>query len=380
MKIESLIYEHDHWKKTTDTDDIENSNLVIVFGDIEEFKNQEHYDYLKKRYPDANIIGCSTAGNIFKDEITKSPMIAAAIAFNSAETVLKSLTFDANDNIEKRSYDLAKKFDRKGLRHVLILADGMKLSGSDVVSGFNRALDVPKTGGLAADGFVFEKSMVIANAPASENVIAALGFYGESLSIGYGSVGGWSEFGTPRTITKSKGNTLYELEGESVLDYYRRYLNIYSDNLHDITLKFPFGIKEKESDTAVIRAPLMINYEDSSITVAGGDMPEGYTAQLMKAKVDLLIEGAGEAARIAKKASVDSHTASALALAISCGGRISVMGQLVDEEIEEIAEALGENINLIGFYSYGEIAPFQEDILNCKLHNQTMTITVIDEK
>lgn len=38
-----------------------------------------------------------------------------------------------------------------------------------------------------------------------------------------------------------------------------------------------------------------------------------------------------------------------------------------------------ENVILSGFYSYREIVPFQDNLLNCVLHNQTMTLTTIYE-
>ena len=54
------------------------------------------------------------------------------------------------------------------------------------------------------------------------------------------------------------------------------------------------------------------------------------------------------------------------------------MGQLIEEELEEVQQKLGQNTLLAGFYSYGELAPFK-DVLMCQLHNQTMTLTTIYE-
>jgi hypothetical protein len=54
------------------------------------------------------------------------------------------------------------------------------------------------------------------------------------------------------------------------------------------------------------------------------------------------------------------------------------MDQRTEEEIEEVRGAIGVDTKTIGFYSYGEMAPFagQND---CKLHNQTMTLTLFSE-
>jgi len=62
------------------------------------------------------------------------------------------------------------------------------------------------------------------------------------------------------------------------------------------------------------------------------------------------------------------------ALLISCVGRKLILGPRIDEEVDAVAETLGDKTLLAGFYSYGEISPFNEGG-NCQLHNQTMTIT-----
>jgi hypothetical protein len=54
------------------------------------------------------------------------------------------------------------------------------------------------------------------------------------------------------------------------------------------------------------------------------------------------------------------------------------MGGRVDEEVEAVGDVFGTGATLAGFYSYGEISPFTKAV-ECKLHNQTMTITYLSE-
>jgi hypothetical protein len=51
---------------------------------------------------------------------------------------------------------------------------------------------------------------------------------------------------------------------------------------------------------------------------------------------------------------------------------------MVEEEVEGVKNILGDNTAITGFYSYGEISPFEIDT-RCELHNQTMTITTFTE-
>ena len=375
MQTETLAYKDGEWEINDNIIDKSSVDLVTIFGETEEFVHAKHYDYLRERYPKAHIVGCSSSGNILGPQISESSMVAMAVNFDTAKVVLKSAVFEIGDDIKAVAHELASRIDKEGLKHLFLLTDGLNLNGSELVKGFNEVIDVPKTGGLAGDGARFEQTWVIADGHAKQKMIAALAFYGDSLMIGSGCYGGWSEFGTFKEITKSTANILYELDGRPALDLYKEYLGEYASDLPNSGLRFPLSVRKDENSPEVIRTLLGINEEDKSVIFAG-NVPEGYTARLMKPNIDLLIEGAGHAAEIAKM----QNDKSAFGLVVSCVGRKIVMSQLVDEELEEVAAELGDNVQLSGFYSYGEIAPFHEDLKNCELHNQTMTLTVIYEK
>ena len=55
---------------------------------------------------------------------------------------------------------LAQSLDPDGLVHVLVLSDGLRVNGSDLVRGLTRYLPdrVSVTGGLAGDGGRFEET------------------------------------------------------------------------------------------------------------------------------------------------------------------------------------------------------------------------------
>jgi hypothetical protein len=111
--------------------------------------------------------------------------------------------------------------------------------------------------------------------------------------------------------------------------------------------------------------------------IFAGDVPEGSNVRFMKGNFDKLIDAANQAARQTLRG--DTGQRPALALLISCVGRKIILGERVEEEIEAVREVLGRSTLLAGFYSYGEISPFADDV-KCELHNQTMTITTFDEK
>jgi hypothetical protein len=50
------------------------------------------------------------------------------------------------------------------------------------------------------------------------------------------------------------------------------------------------------------------------------------------------------------------------------------MGHRIEEEVEMINEQLGKDTVVAGFYSYGEISPFNGESI-CQLHNQSISVT-----
>jgi hypothetical protein len=109
--------------------------------------------------------------------------------------------------------------------------------------------------------------------------------------------------------------------------------------------------------------------------ILAGDVPINSRVQLMMASVDGIGDGAKIAAEFAMK---NRKNKPELAVLVSCIGRKLVMNQRVEEEVEQVLETIGEKIPMTGFYSYGEMAPFNGS-KSCELHNQTMTITLISE-
>lgn len=376
MLIDTLIYS-EHWDiEKSLISNKEKADLVFLFGDTDTIKSENVFIELKEIYPNAQIIGASSAGNILGSEIHDSPIVATATQFEKGFIKTASIDFLAGDKIEDISQQLISQLPQKDLKHIFLLSDGLNINGSALVRGINSVTNqVSVTGGMAGDGARFQETWIVANAPAKQYRIVAVGFYGDDFIISSGCFAGWSEFGGDRLVTKSSGNILYELDNTPALDLYKKYLGKYADDLPNSGMRFPLSIKHQENDPEIIRTLLAIDKKDKSITFAG-EIPEGYTVRLMKPKVDLLIDGAKMAAGEINKVNHEQ----ALGLIVSCTGRKNVMNELIEEELEIIEEVLGENVQLSGFYSYGEIAPLSEDIYTCHLHNQTMTLTAIYEK
>jgi hypothetical protein len=112
-----------------------------------------------------------------------------------------------------------------------------------------------------------------------------------------------------------------------------------------------------------------INEEEKTMRFAG-DIPVGSRVRFMKANFERLTMAASEAAEITTR----EATFPDFSLLISCVGRKLVLGDKTAEEVKAVSQIFNNKTVLAGFYSYGEISPFNEGG-NCQLHNQTRTIT-----
>jgi hypothetical protein len=383
MLVEQITWsEKEGWQRPAEH---AGAQLVLVFGERAALTNEKFAFSLAAQWPKAVRIGCSTAGQIQGTEVFDEGVIATAITFD--RTLVKKVTTQvtaagsaaAGAAIAEQLglTQTAADGTRAELAHVLVISEGLDINGESLVRGLGEKLPrtVSVTGGLSADGEHFRETVVFTGNRAQKNTVAAVGLYGRHLKIGYGSLGGWDPFGPERQITRSQGNVLYELDGQSALALYKRYLGEHAADLPASGLLFPLSLRTRQVSAPVVRTILSVNEADQSLTFAG-DVPTGGYVRLMKANFDRLIDGAVGAGRVSAEA---LGTPVDLALLISCVGRRMVLRQRVEEEVEGVRDIVGPQAAITGFYSYGEISPFTPKA-RCELHNQTMTVTTLSER
>lgn len=379
MFILQEVFESDSgWKSIFQKGQVNNPQLVLAFGNREVISNDSIYQQLKTKYPSADIVIGSTSGEIANTDVLDNTIVATVLEFEHTEVRTCSVNIKDYDDSLTAAQGIVKNLCDGGLNHVFVVADGQLINGSQLAQGLNqfKCNQVAATGGLAGDGYDFNTTCVGLNGVPSSGNIAAIGFYGDRLKIGFGSQGGWDTFGPERVVTKSKGNILFELDGRNALELYKEYLGDAAKELPGSALYFPLSIKMEGSEQSIVRTILSVDEDNQSMTFAG-DIPEGSVARLMRHNMNKLIDGAEQAAQTSIGRLADTQEPD-LAILVSCVGRKIVMGQNIEEEVEVIRDLVGNNTAITGFYSYGEIAPFQY-MSRCELHNQTMTITTFSE-
>ena len=359
----------------------EKVSLVFYFGTRQMLACGKRFGELRKMFPAAHILGCSTGGRINNSDISDDEIVAAAISLDA--TRLQLVRQDISDAQQSRNCGetIGRALQREDLAGIFVLSDGLNVNGSELVNGLVAAIgpNIPLTGGLAGDGADFTETLVGGDCAPRPRMVVGIGFYGSAIRIGHGSAGGWDLFGPRRQVTRSTGNVLFELDGQPALDLYERYLGPEdSKGLPGSALLFPIQVHDaNHPDSAVVRTVLAVDHKARSMTFAG-DVPQGWTAQLMHGNFDRLAEGAADAARQARVSLDASEGEHQFSILISCIGRRLLMGQRTSDEAEAAAAELGTDTVRLGFYSYGEISPHAKSGV-CELHNQTMTVTSFAE-
>jgi hypothetical protein len=137
-------------------------------------------------------------------------------------------------------------------------------------------------------------------------------------------------------------------------------------------------MKVSGSDELLIRDPITVN-EQGSITCAA-EIPEGSEIRLMVGSRD-------EAVKVAKLAAENAvsqleGSKPKAVIIFNCIARNKLFGEKSGDEISAIQEAIGSDVPLIGFYTYGEQAPLGGEVRNIEkcnsaFHNETVVICVL---
>jgi hypothetical protein len=352
--------------------------LVLAFGATTFLDDWTALDELRGAYPRASVVGCSTSGEIVGTTVNDDTLAVAVTRFDHTDLRVAEARIDRSEDSVAAGRQLAAELTGPGLAAVLLFSDGLGVNGTELVRGLNAGLPegVPVSGGLAGDGDRFQRTWTCANGAPRSGSVVAVGLYGSRIKVCHGSQGGWNIFGPERLVTQSSRNQLFQLDGRPALDLYKEYLGEHAAALPASALRFPLALRDGSSaQKMLVRTVLSIDEEKKSMTFAG-NVPEGSLAQLMQTNLESLIDGAARAAQSISGGGGTAAEDERLSIAISCVGRRLLLGERAEEEVEAVLTEL-PGARQIGFYSYGEIAPYEGGF--CDLHNQTMTVTTLSE-
>jgi len=354
------------------------TEFVLYFGAGALLSDPACYNALRKTFPRTALIGCSTGELFDQAQICDDRVLAVAVGFHETRTRLASVDVAKASRSADAGAAIGRQLAAPDLCAMLVFSDGLNVDGAALVAGLQETARpmVTISGRPAGDGVAFGQTLVGANAAPRSGCVAAIGLYGEHLSIETAIAGGHPPFGPRRIITRSRGNGLQEPDGRPAFKPRRRSLD--GEDLRLIpgaALLFPLHAEPRHqpgrNQVRMMR----------SIDQAGGEMifagrkPQGWNAQWMRSHSALMAESAAEAMRQAEPGACEAE---GLALLVSCIGRQLQRGQRAVEKIEAAAEAMAARHALTGFDFRGQVSPHPRPGFSQR-HGRTMTLATASE-
>lgn len=325
------------------------------------------------------LIGCTTDGEISTAGFTTGSAVLGGIISDQIQFEVVAAT-EISRNSEQAGKDLAGEFS-DSVQYVQLFSDGLTGDGSAILRGMESVFagGIPVSGGTSADAGRFQKTWQFQGGRVLTDAAVAIGFSGD-FKLGTGVRSGWTPIGLPKKVTRAQGNILYELNGESALNVYERFLGKHAKNLPSVGVEYPLGLIDQfespdGNEHLLLRATMsVVDHSDGSIQFAG-EIPEGAMVYLMCGDRASILDATEDAVHLATE-ELGENTAPALVFFYSCMARKTLLGLRTKEELERIRAQFPSSVPVIGFYTYGEYCRLGFNRPSV-LHNETATISLI---
>lgn len=363
---------------------VSNPELIIVFSSVKH-NQQEMLSGVREISKDASLIGCSTAGEITGSGVAEGSVAVMAIQSDSINFTIGKGS-DLKSGVREAGAGLAKNIlesSKEAVDCLLMFTDVLNGNGAEVVRGIQDVLgeNALVIGGAAGDDFLFKQTFEYYGNDISSSSIVGASFSGD-CAVGVGVRHGWCAIGAPMIATKSEGAVLKELDGRPAVSIYEDYFGKKAEELREeplakLAITYPLGMSIEGSDELLVRDPITV--DDQGAITCAAEIPEGAEVRLMIGSKEEAIAAAKEAAEQALS-QLAGRSPKAIIM-FNCIARKKLFGRFANDEIAAIQEVLGKDVPLIGFYTYGEIAPIggnREEHFS-RFHNETAVIMAIGD-
>lgn len=324
------------------------------------------------------VYGATTNGAFIDENIIEKPISVLLMNPNFDQFEIFTREYDPADPKDKAA-DIANraKISFKNPAF-LIAASNLATNSEELLRGFQEVIgdNVILYGGMAGDDFAFQDSHVFSNDFKSYQGIVAIAFDGDVFEIKGTPICGWKPVGIERTVTKSEGNRVYEIDGLTALEITKKFSGLENftkenENINlEVAVNFPFQLLKHDGES-VMRPGLVINWEDGSFECSGM-VPQGSKIKFSLPPDFSIIEEVIEGNRQFKESSMPNADA---LIIYSCAGRLMAFGPLMSEEVEGVRNIW--QVPMAGFFSSAELARVKGG--NLEMHNFTTCCVAIKE-
>jgi hypothetical protein len=317
----------------------------------------------------AKLIGCTGEGVISFDFINESPFALSVLIIQSDDLsfdIAKVTDVKADcENAGKRLGENIRQFIKDKTMSIWIFPDHLSMNYDSFLSSFELSISpdhhIPIFGGGSADNWQFKKMYQYYNREVLSDSVVCLIITGE-LSVATDITHGCIPIGLEREVTKSEGNTIYEIDNRKVTDVLQEYVPEEDvANWHKLGirclclgLKAPHELKDV-FDEYIVRAMPVVDFTTGSGRTSS-ELKPGTKIHMISRNPEKLLPNAEFMASNVRDRLNGAHPK--FVLQIDCAGRGKVLR--IDEKMaiqKKLQSFITTEIPWIGLYCYGELGP-----------------------
>ncbi len=332
--------------------------IAVVFISVKQDRKQICSLFDSKNI---DVFGATSCGEFINGCESQGEIAVLLLELSKEHYAIRFEDFE-DGNLENATLNLANNALKQFSNPSLIICSpginqkGDHFEGEKLVKCLEKNLGPDKIffGGKAGDDWELKETFVFTNKQEARYGIVALVLNGDKIALNGMAVTGWKPLGITRTVTKSKGQLLYEIDGKSAVELYLKYLGK-EDKIvekdfkvfEDLSMEYPF-IVERDNNETVLKTPMRIDSTENALVI-DIPMPEGSKFWFTSPPEFDIVEEVIEKASKLKETANDNAEAM---LIFSCAGRQPILGPMITEENNGLAEVW--QTPMAGFFTYGE--------------------------
>lgn len=317
--------------------------------------------------------GVTTSGEIFNQSIVHDSLTVLLLALDPS--VFRVVQFQ-HRNIE--AYESGVQLYRHAMQTfenpgIIVFISGVEVVGDGPVAGIRDQMvsEIPIYGGLAGDNLQHKATYTFTQEGPTDFGLSAVILDQDAVKMESLAVSGWKPLGRIHTITRAEQNVIFEIDQQPALDLFLNYFgNIEykladSKGLFSIPGQYPLQI-QREDGSSFLRSLLIYDQENRAL-LAAGKMETGAKFRFCPPPDFQVVDQTVEAFRGFSQ----DHTEMDALLMVSCKGRHTSFGPLLEDEVRAIYDIW--DAPMAGFLANGEIGSSVQNGI-CEFHNVTCSL------
>lgn len=327
---------------------------------------------IKAQFPNIALIGSTSYGEISSiNGFQQDSVVLLLLCSDNIEmqagvgrSVSKEPSFAAQNAIQQ-----AIGTNANTPKLCITTPESLTISCTTILEGLQQVLgkSFPIVGGFAAEPWTFQTTYQFFDTEVLTDAVPVLLLFGDVI-YSTGVACGWQPIGKSAQITKVEGNTVYEIDHEPALDFLENSLCGRTPSA-----EYPFAVFEPDSELFYLRG--CTGYDKNFGTVSAlSDIPLNATVQVAQASRQEILD----ATQISIQRALESYYGDkpAIALFFTCCCRQQILGTYTEKEFLFGQSTLVDDLSIVGFYTYGEIAPLIRNG-ESRLHQMTFVTILI---